>query len=66
MPLHAKKYKEYFVRRRLVSFGERYHFDTNELLPAQALDTRLLPLRERVARWANVTPESSVHALVAE
>lgn len=50
----------------VVSFDDRYDFDTNKLLPAQEVDERLLPLRQQVANWANVTPESLVHALVAE
>lgn len=66
LPLQAAKYKEYLARRKVVSFGGSYDFDTNELLPAQALDVRLQPLRERVAKWAKVEPESLVHALVAE
>ena len=66
LPLHAAKYKQYFARRRVVSFGGSYDFDTHELKPAQALDERLLPLRARVAAWRGVAPETLVHALVAE
>ncbi len=66
LPLHAAKYKEYLARRQVTSFGGSYDFDTNELSPAKDLDSRLLPLRDRVAKWARVAPESLVHALVAE
>ena len=66
LPLHAAKYKQYLARRRVVSFGGSYDFDTNELKPARALDERLLPLRDRVAAWQGVPPETLVHALVAE
>lgn len=66
LPLHAAKYKEYLARRQVTSFGGSYDFDSNELRPAKDLDARLLPLRDRVAQWARVAPESLVHALVAE
>ena len=66
LPLHAAKYKQYFARRRVVSFGGSYDFDTHELKPAKALDERLRPLRDKVAAWRGVDPESLVHALVAE
>lgn len=66
LPLHAAQYKEYTARRRVVSYGGSYDFDTNELQPAEPLDARLLPLRARVAAWHGVAPEQFVHALVAE
>ncbi|MCD2513358.1 alpha-ketoglutarate-dependent dioxygenase AlkB [Comamonas endophytica] len=66
LPLHAAKYKQYLARRRVMSFGGSYDFDTNQLLPASSLDARLLPLRDRVAAWQGVPAESLVHALVAE
>lgn len=66
LPLHAAKYKEFLARRRVISFGGSYDFDTNVLQPAQALDERLLPLRARVAAWHGAPPENFVHALVAE
>lgn len=66
LPLHAARYKEYFARRRVASFGGSYDFDTNKLLPAQPLDARLAGLRQRVADWAGIPPERIVHALVAE
>ena len=66
LPLHAAKYKEYTARRRVVSFGGSYDFDTNELLPAQPLIEELHPLRARVARWAGIDPLALRHVLVAE
>lgn len=58
LPLHAAKYKEYFARRQVVSFGGSYDFETNTLRPGVALDERLVPLRERVANWLGVPPAS--------
>jgi alkylated DNA repair dioxygenase AlkB len=66
LPLHAATYKEYTARRRVVSYGGSYDFDTNVLQPAEPLDERLWPLRARVAAWHGVAPETFVHALVAE
>lgn len=66
LPLHAAKYKQYLARRRVVSFGGSYDFDTNRLLPGCALDPRLYDLREKVARWMGADPRELVHTLVAE
>ncbi|WP_082091380.1 alpha-ketoglutarate-dependent dioxygenase AlkB [Paracidovorax citrulli] len=66
LPLHAAKYKQYLARRRVVSFGGSYDFDTNRLLPAVPLDPRLNELREKVAQWIELPPQDLVHALVAE
>ncbi|WP_440109714.1 alpha-ketoglutarate-dependent dioxygenase AlkB [Acidovorax sp. BL-A-41-H1] len=66
LPLHAARYKQYLARRRVVSFGGSYDFDTQRLESAQALDPRLHPLRDRVAAWLGVPPQALVHALVAE
>ena len=66
LPLHAARYKQYLARRRVMSFGGSYDFDTNRLLPGVELDARLIGLRDKVARWINVEPQDLVHALVAE
>jgi alkylated DNA repair dioxygenase AlkB len=66
LPLRAARYKGYVARRRVVSYGGSYDFDTNTLLPTEALDERLRPLRNRVARWLRIDDEELVHALVAE
>jgi len=66
LPFHAARYKEFYARRRVVSFGGSFDFDTNELKPARELDARLLPLRDRVAAWHGIRPETLVHALVSE
>lgn len=66
LPLHAAQHKEYIARRRVVSFGGSFDYDENILRPGAPLDARLVPLRDRVAAWLGVAPESLVHALVAE
>lgn len=66
LPLHAAQYKEYVARRRVVSFGGSFDYDENILRQGAPLDVRLMPLRERVAAWLGISPQSLVHALVAE
>ena len=66
LPLEAAQYKEYTARRRVVSYGGSFDYDTHRLRPAQALIEELQPLRQRVAEWAGMAPEALVHALVAE
>lgn len=66
LPLHAAQYKEYVARRRVVSFGGSFDYDENILRPGAQLDPRLAPLRDRVAAWLSVAPESLVHALISE
>ena len=66
LPLHAAQYKEYVARRRVVSFGGSFDYTENILRPGAPLDSRLAPLRDRVATWLGVPPRSLVHALVSE
>jgi len=66
LPLQAAQYKSYAARRRVVSYGGRFDYDDNRLLPGEPLIEALHPLRERVAHWAGVAPEALRHALVAE
>ena len=66
LPLEAAQYKEYTARRRVVSYGGSFDYDSNRLHPAQALIEDLQPLRRRVAEWAGIASEALVHTLVAE
>ncbi|MDH0864999.1 alpha-ketoglutarate-dependent dioxygenase AlkB [Mitsuaria sp. GD03876] len=66
LPLEAAQYKQYTARRRVVSYGGSFDYDSNRLRPAQPLIDALHPLRARVAEWAGIAPETLVHALVAE
>ncbi len=66
LPLKEAKYKSYTARRRVVSFGGQFDYDSNELRPSAPLIAELHPLRERVARWAGIAADTLVHALVAE
>ena len=64
LPLKEAQYKSYTARRRVVSYGGRFDYDTHELLPTGPLIEALHPLRARVARWAGVEPQALAHALL--
>jgi alkylated DNA repair dioxygenase AlkB len=65
-PLAEMVYKGYTARRRVVGYGGRYDYDTNRLGPAPPIPPELHPLRQRVADWLGIPPDSFLHALVAE
>jgi len=66
LPLREALYKDYVARRRIVSFGSGYDFDSNELEPAGAMPEFLTPYRDRVATWLEVPPAKLAQALVSE
>jgi alkylated DNA repair dioxygenase AlkB len=66
LPFHAARYKEWHARRRIVSFGGSYDFSRNELTAAPPIPEFLAPLREQLARWANIPGARIEHAMVAE
>jgi alkylated DNA repair dioxygenase AlkB len=66
LPFQEAHYKQWRARRRIVSFGGRYDFGRNELLPAPPLPEFLLPLRAQVAHWAALSPAAIEHAMIAE
>jgi alkylated DNA repair dioxygenase AlkB len=66
MPLAQARYKQFTARRRVLHFGGRYDFSSNELLPVGPLPEILMPLRGRVAGAAGVEAQMLTHAMVAE
>ena len=66
LPLKEAQYKSYTARRRVVSYGGQFDYDSNKLLPSTPLIAELHPLRDRAARWAGIASDSLVHVLVAE
>jgi alkylated DNA repair dioxygenase AlkB len=66
LPFQEAQYREWHARRRIVSFGGRYDFTCHQLSEAPPMPEFLLPLRDRIARFANVTPGAVQHAMVAE
>ena len=66
LPFEEAQYKAYTARRRIVSYGSSYDFETNVLGAAPSIPAFLLPLRSRAAHLAGVDPQSISHALVTE
>lgn len=66
LPLEEADYKGWKAKRRVVSYGGRYDFDSNALRPADPIPEFLLPLRARVAAEAGLQEDALVQALVAE
>jgi len=66
LPLEEARYRSFTAKRRIASFGAGYDFETNALLPAPPLPAFLLPLRYRVASWANVPADELAQCNVAE
>jgi alkylated DNA repair dioxygenase AlkB len=66
LPFAHAEYKGHTARRRVVSYGGRFDYDSNRLHPGPALIEALHPLRERVAGWMGMPPAALAHVLVAE
>ena len=66
LDLEEARYKEFTARRRVASFGAGYDFVENELTPAPTIAAFLIPLREKVARWAGISADDFGYALVSE
>ena len=54
------------AKRRVVHFGHGYHFDSRQLAAGPAIPAFLLPLRERVAKFAGRKPDEFAEVLVTE
>jgi alkylated DNA repair dioxygenase AlkB len=66
LPFQEARYKEWTAKRRIVSYGGRYDFSSQELLPAGPIPSWLLPLRARIALWSRIPADRFNHALIAE
>jgi alkylated DNA repair dioxygenase AlkB len=66
LPFREAQYKEWNARRRIVSYGGRYDFDSNTLRDAEPLPSFLYPLRERIAAFADIPAADFTHALINE
>ncbi len=53
-------------KRRVVSFGWQYDFDSAALRQAEDMPAFLIPLRTRAAAWVGLEPAAFQHALVIE
>ncbi len=66
LPFKEFEFHGYLGKRRVVSFGFRYDFNSGELQEAAPMPAFLLPVRERAAAFAGLTPGRLVQALVTE
>jgi alkylated DNA repair dioxygenase AlkB len=71
LPFREAKFKEYYARRRVVSFHSeddngRYDAGDDDLAPAGLPPPLLESLRQRVAEFVSIRPEAFVHLLVSE
>src|SRR5688500_10370934 len=66
LPFEEAKYKAYTARRRIVSYGSSYDFETNVLGPAPEIAPFLHPLKSRVAALTHIEESRISHALVTE
>jgi alkylated DNA repair protein (DNA oxidative demethylase) len=58
------RFHEWFGKRLTASYGWRYDFDTGRLGRTYPIPDWLLPLRDRAAEFAQLTPDDLVQALV--
>jgi alkylated DNA repair dioxygenase AlkB len=66
LPFRAFEFQGYLGKRRVVSFGWQYDFNTKELRKAEDIPAFLLPLREKAAAFAGLASARLQHVLVTE
>src|SRR3712207_440287 len=66
LPFRAFEFHGYVGRRRVVSFGWQYDFNTSEFRRAGEMPDFLLPLRDAAARFAGLAASALEHALITE
>ena len=66
LPFEAFQFRGYVGNRRIVSYGWRYDFSRNRAETVEDIPPFLLPLRDRAAEFAELTPDELQQALVTE
>jgi alkylated DNA repair dioxygenase AlkB len=66
LPFKQFEFRGYRGKRRVVSFGWRYDFNGGGLQRTEDIPAFLLPLRERAASLARMSPQRLQHVLVTE
>jgi alkylated DNA repair dioxygenase AlkB len=66
LPFREFEFHGFHGKRRVVSFGHRYDFNSGALRDAEPMPEFVLPLRERAAAFAGLAPDKLSHALVTE
>jgi alkylated DNA repair dioxygenase AlkB len=66
LPFKEFEFHGFLGKRRVVSFGHRYDFNSGALKDAEPMPEFLLPLRDRAAAFAGLEPDRLPHALITE
>lgn len=66
LPFREFEFHGYFGKRRTVSFGLHYDFNESRVREVEPIPEFLLPLRDKAAAFAELSPEELAHALVTE
>jgi hypothetical protein len=66
LPFKEFEYQGFLGKRRVVSFGWRYDFNTRELKKADDIPEFMLPLRAKVAGFTGLASDALQHMLVTE
>ena len=66
LPFESFQFHGFLGKRRVVSFGWRYDFNDSQLRKVDDIPPFLLPLRDRAAAFAGLSPDDFQHALVIE
>ncbi len=66
LPFRAFDFHGFEGKRRVVSYGWRYDFSAESLVPAEPVPDFLLPVRELAASFAGMEAQSLQQALVTE
>ncbi len=64
LPFKPFEFQGFLGKRETLSFGWSYRFDGSGLAPAEPMPDWLLPLRDKAAAFAGLTPEAIEHALL--
>jgi alkylated DNA repair dioxygenase AlkB len=59
-------FRGYTAKRKVLSFGWHYEFETGKLLPGNPLPHYLLDLRKKVALWTKKNPRDFSEVLLTE
>jgi alkylated DNA repair dioxygenase AlkB len=66
LDLREAQYRQWRANRRTVSFGGKYDFTAQELMPAESIPEFLFALRTRVAAWSGIDASQYNQAIIAE
>ena len=66
LPLKEFEFHGFTAKRRVISYGWKYDFEAREVRQAEEIPSWLLPLREKAAEFAGITPDQLQQALVME